>query len=212
MRVEIWSDVVCPWCYLGKRQFETALNNFEHRDDVDVVYRSFELDPSAPKDETTSTVERLASKYGMTVDQAATAQEQMQERAALQGLDFNLDGLRSGNTRDAHRLLQLAGERGRQAELVERLHRAYFSEQRPIFDAASLSELAVEVGLDPTEVNHVLATDDYDDVVAEDEATAASLGATGVPFFVVDRRYAMSGAQPEAAMVQLLDRAWAESG
>jgi predicted DsbA family dithiol-disulfide isomerase len=212
MRVEIWSDVVCPWCYLGKRQFETALNNFEHRDDVDVVYRSFELDPSAPKDETTSTVERLASKYGMTVDQAATAQEQMQERAALQGLDFNLDGLRSGNTRDAHRLLQLAGERGRQAELVERLHRAYFSEQRPIFDAASLSELAVEVGLDPTEVNHVLATDDYDDVVAEDEATAASLGATGVPFFVVDRRYAMSGAQPEAAMVQLLDRAWTESG
>ncbi|HEX3824003.1 MAG TPA: DsbA family oxidoreductase [Mycobacteriales bacterium] len=212
MRVEIWSDVVCPWCYLGKRQFETALTSFEHGDDVEVVYRSFELDPSAPKDETTSTVERLASKYGMTVDQAATAQEQMQERAALQGLDFNLAGLRSGNTRDAHRLLQLAGERGRQPELVERLHRAYFSEQRSIFDAGSLTELAVEVGLDPTEVQQVLESEEYDDAVAEDEATAASLGANGVPFFVVDRRYAMSGAQPEAAMTQLLDRAWSETG
>jgi predicted DsbA family dithiol-disulfide isomerase len=211
MQVEIWSDIVCPWCYLGKRQFENALGSFEHRDDVEVVYRSFELDPSAPKDATTPTIELLASKYGMTVEQASAAQHQMQERAAQQGLEFSLEGLRSGNTRDAHRLLQLASDQGCQADLVERLHRAHFSEQRSIFDPASLAELAVEVGLDSDDVARVLRSDEYDDVVADEEATATALGATGVPFFVVDRRYAMSGAQPEAAITQLLDRAWAEA-
>jgi predicted DsbA family dithiol-disulfide isomerase len=211
MQVEIWSDVVCPWCYLGKRRFEQGLAAFEHRDEVEVVYRSFELDPSAPTDATEPTIDLLASKYGMTPAQAQDAQVQMEQRAAADGLEFRMSDLRSGNTRDAHRLLHLAKERGRQPELAERLHRAYFSEQRSVFDAASLSQLAVEVGLDPAEVADVLAGDGYADEVEADEATAQALGATGVPFFVIDRRYGISGAQPADAITQTLQRAWSDA-
>jgi predicted DsbA family dithiol-disulfide isomerase len=211
MDVEIWSDVVCPWCYLGKRRFERALESFEHRDEVRVAYRSFELDPAAPVGVTTPTVELLAGKYGMSPAQAEDAQRQMEERATADGLTFRMDGLRSGNTRDAHRLLQLAGARSRQPELAERLHRAYFTEQISIFDHASLSALAVEAGLDADEVAGVLAGNDYDDEVSADEALAQSLGATGVPFFVIDRRYGISGAQPAEVIGQALDQAWAET-
>ena len=203
MEVEIWSDVVCPWCYLGKRRFETALAAFEHRDEVSVVYRSFELDPAAPA-ETTPTVELLAGKYGMTVRQAEDAQRQMEARAAADGLTFDLTGLRSGNTRDAHRLLHLAKARELQPELAERLHRAYFTEKTSIFDHATLTSLAVEVGLDEGDVDRVLTGDDYDREVAEDEETARRLGATGVPFFVIDRRYGVSGAQPAGALLDTL--------
>jgi predicted DsbA family dithiol-disulfide isomerase len=211
MQVEIWSDVVCPWCYLGKRRFERALAAFEHRADVQVTYRSFELDPSAPTGVSTPTVDMLASKYGLTSEQARDAQLQMEQRAAVDGLEFRMDGLRSGNTRDAHRLLHLAQDRGRQPELVERLHRAYFTEQTSIFDHPALLALAVEVGLDKAEVNRVLAGDEYADAVAADEATAHQLGATGVPFFVFDRRYGVAGAQPEAAITQTLEQAWAHA-
>ena len=138
MQVEIWSDVVCPWCYLGKRYFEQALERFPHRDGVEVIYRSFELDPSAPPGVTTPTVETLAGKYGMGLEQAREAQRQMEQRAAQAGLTFRMEDLRSGNTRDAHRLLQMAGARGRGAELAERLHRAYFTDQASIFDHAHL--------------------------------------------------------------------------
>ena len=130
MQVEIWSDVVCPWCYLGKRHFEQALEGFAHRDEVEIVYRSFELDPTIEPGTTEATVEMLARKYGMSVAQAHDAQRQMEQRASTAGLEFHMDGLRSGNTRDAHRLLHLAKEHGKQPELVERLHRAYFTEQR----------------------------------------------------------------------------------
>ncbi|HEY2042406.1 MAG TPA: DsbA family oxidoreductase [Jatrophihabitans sp.] len=208
MQVEIWSDVVCPWCYLGKRRFEKALAAFAHRGDVDVVYRSFELDPSATTGTITPTVELLASKYGMTVQQAEDAQRQMEQRAAQDGLTFRMDGLRSGNTRDAHRLLHLAKDRDRQAELIERLHRAYFTDLGSVFDHASLADLAVEVGLDRDEVMAVLDSDKYADAVDDDEATARALGANGVPFFVIDRRYGISGAQPAAAITQALERAW----
>jgi predicted DsbA family dithiol-disulfide isomerase len=211
MKVEIWSDVVCPWCYLGKRRFEHALESFAHRDSVEVVYRSFELDPSAAAETSTPTVELLASKYGMTPAQAEAAQRQMEQRAAADGLTFRMQGLRSGNTRDAHRLLHLAKDRDRQPELAERLHRGYFTEQASIFDDATLTDLAVEAGLDRDEVRRVLAGDDYDDAVTDDEATAQSLGATGVPFFVIDRRYGISGAQPAETIVQALNRAWAEA-
>jgi predicted DsbA family dithiol-disulfide isomerase len=210
MQVEIWSDVVCPWCYLGKRRFERALESFDHREEVDVVYRSFELDPTAPVGMSTPTIELLASKYGMSREQADDAQRQMEQRAALDGLDFRLRGLRSGNTRDAHRLLHLAQARDRQAELAERLHRAYFTDHVSIFDHSSLTDLAVEVGLDRDEVATVLATDAYGDAVDADQATARSLGATGVPFFVIDRRYGISGAQPPDAIAQVLDRAWSD--
>jgi predicted DsbA family dithiol-disulfide isomerase len=212
MQVEIWSDVVCPWCYLGKRRFEQALGEFGHAGDVQVVYRSFELDPSAPPGESTPTVEMLASKYGMTPQQAEQAQRQMEQRAAADGLTFNLAGLRSGSTRDAHRLLQLAREQGRQAELIERLHRAYFTEQDSVFDHESLARLAAEAGLQPDAVAAVLDSDQYADEVIADEQTGHALGATGVPFFVIDRRYGISGAQPAEVIGQALAQAWADSG
>jgi len=212
MEVEIWSDVVCPWCYLGKRRFEQALAGFEHRDKVQVTYRSFELDPAAPPGVTSPTIDLLADKYGMSADRAEQAQRQMEQRAAADGLTFRMSGLRSGNTRDAHRLLQLAKASGRQDQLMERLQRAYFTEQDSIFDHDSLTRLAVEAGLDRDEVTDVLASDRYTDHVDTDEAMARALGATGVPLFVIDRRYGISGAQPPETIANVLERAWAEAG
>ncbi len=210
MQVEIWSDVVCPWCYLGKRRFEKALSGFAHADEVRVVYRSFELDPQAPKDVTTPTVRMLADKYGLTDQQARDAQRQMEQRAAQDGLTFRMSDLRSGSTRDAHRLLQLAKARQRQLELTEHLHQAYFTDQISIFDHAELTRLAVQAGLDRDEVTRVLATSEYGQAVDEDEAAARALGVTGVPFFVIDRRYGISGAQPTEAIAEALDRAWTD--
>jgi predicted DsbA family dithiol-disulfide isomerase len=212
MEVEIWADVVCPWCYLGKRHFEQALDSFDHADKVQVVYRSFELDPEAPRGVTTPTAELLAQKYGMTPDRARQAQRQMEERAAADGLTFHMDGLRSGNTKDAHRLLHLAKASDRQSELMERLQRAYFTEQDSIFDHDALTRLAVEAGLDRGDVADVLASDRYSDHVETDEAMARSIGATGVPLFVVDRRYGISGAQPAETITGVLERAWSEAG
>jgi predicted DsbA family dithiol-disulfide isomerase len=174
------------------------------------VYRSFELDPTAAVGVTTPTVELLSGKYGMTVEAAEHGQREMEQRAAGDGLTFHLAGLRSGNTRDAHRLLQLARERSRQPQLLERLHRAYFTEQQSVFDHDSLTALAVDAGLDRSEVEKVLAGDDYDDEVIRDEATARELGANGVPFFVLDRRYGISGAQPAELIAEALNQAWSE--
>jgi predicted DsbA family dithiol-disulfide isomerase len=211
MQVEIWSDVVCPWRYLGRRHLELALEGFAHRGEVGLTYRSFELDPAAPPGETTPTAEMLARKYGMSVVQAHDAQRQMEQRAAQRGLTFRMDGLRSGSTRDAHRLLHLAKARGRQAELAESLHRAYFTDEGSVFDHAALTDLAVDAGLDADEAATVLAGDQYARDVDADEAMARSLGVTGVPFFVFDRRYAVAGAQPPEVLAQALERAWAES-
>ena len=211
MQVEIWADVVCPWCYLGKKRFERALAGFEHRDQVQVVYRSFELDPAAPPGVTTPTLERLADKYGMSPVQADQAQRQMEERAAADGLTFRMDDLHSGNTRDAHRLLQFAKEAGRQAELMERLYRAYFTDQESIFDHETLTRLATEIGLDRDDVAAVLAGSRYTDHVETDEQMAQALGATGVPLFVIDRKYGISGAQPEPTIASVLERAWSET-
>jgi predicted DsbA family dithiol-disulfide isomerase len=211
MQVEIWSDVVCPWCYLGKKRFERALADFEHGDQVQVVYRSFELDPTAPQGVTTLTVERLAEKYGMSPSEADKAQRQMEERAAADGLTFRMAGLRSGNTRDAHRLLQLAKEAGLQSELIERLQRAYFTDQESIFDHAELTRLATEAGLDRDDVAAVLASDRYTDHVETDEQMAQALGATGVPLFVIDRKYGISGAQPPETIASVLEQVWHEA-
>jgi predicted DsbA family dithiol-disulfide isomerase len=212
MEVEIWSDVVCPWCYLGKRRFEQALASFEHRDKVQVTYRSFQLDPAAPPGITSPTVEMLAEKYGMNAAEADRAQRVMEERAAADGLTFRMSGLRSGNTRDAHRLLQLAKASGQQDQLMERLQRAHFTEQDSIFDHDSLTRLATEAGLDSADVTQVLASDQYADHVDTDQAMARAIGATGVPLFVIDRRYGISGAQPAETITDVLERAWAEAG
>lgn len=209
MQIEIFSDVVCPWCYLGKRHFERALADFEHGDEIEVVYRSFQLDPSAPAGDGELTVDMLARKYGMSPEQAEQTQRQMEQRAAADGLTYHLDGQRTGNTRDAHRLLHLAREQGRQDALVERLFAAHFTERRSVFGRDGLLDLAAESGLDRAEAAAVLDGDRYGADVDDDIAAAQALGVNGVPFFVLDRRYGVSGAQPIEVMAQALQRAWA---
>jgi predicted DsbA family dithiol-disulfide isomerase len=210
MKVEIWSDVVCPWCYIGKRRFERALATFAHRDEVEVVWRSFELDPNAPATVDVDLIERLASKYGVSRAEAESMNARVTANAAEEGLDYRLDIARPGNTFDAHRMLHLAAARGVQLEMKERLLAAYQTEGQPIADAATLVRAAVAVGLDEQEARSVLAGDAYADAVRHDEIEAQQLGVRGVPFFVIDRRYGVSGAQPSDVLLEALDQAWAE--
>jgi len=212
LKVEIWSDVVCPWCYVGKRRFEEALARFEHRDEVELVWRSFELDPSAPPSATEqgTYVQRLATKYGRSVIEAQAMIDNMTETARKEGLDFRFDLARPGSTFDAHRLLHLALEHGRQDELKERFDRATFTEGSPVSDHSALRALAAQVGLPDTDVAAVLTSDLYADAVRADEAQARAYGISGVPFFVIDGRYGISGAQPADAVLQALDTAWSE--
>jgi predicted DsbA family dithiol-disulfide isomerase len=211
VRVEVWSDVVCPWCYIGKRRLETALERFGHRDDVEVVWRSFQLDPSVPEGETHSTLPALAEKYGRSVEEMRGTMRHVEETAAGEGLRYDLANGVSGNTLLAHELLHLAAERGLQAEVKERLLHAHFEEARSVFDVDSLVALAAEAGLDEGEVRAALADHRFRPAVEDDIATARALGATGVPFFVVDRRYGASGAQPAELLLQVLERAWADA-
>ncbi len=208
MRIDIWSDVVCPWCYIGKRRFERALADFPHAADVDVVWHSFELDPAAAPTTDVPPAERLAAKYGLTVEQAQQANDRLTATAADEGLEFHLDETRSGNSFDAHRLLHLAADRGLQGQLKERLLRAYFTERVAIGEPTELRRLAAEVGLDDAEVTRVLDSDEYGEDVRADEAQAHSYGISGVPFFVVDDRYGISGAQPTELFTEALHRAW----
>lgn len=208
LAVEIWSDVVCPWCYLGKRRFENALSGFEHRDAVSVRFRSFELDPTAPAAVDGAPAERLASKYGMSVEEAEASQAQLTAMAAAEGLEYHLDRTRGGNTFDAHRLLQLAADRGVQPAAKERLLRAYFTESEPVGDHETLVRLVAEAGVDPVEARAVLEDDAYVDAVREDERLAQRIGIHGVPYFVLARRFAVSGAQPAELLVQALERTW----
>ncbi|KUF14253.1 MULTISPECIES: DsbA family oxidoreductase [Streptomyces] len=213
MRVEIWSDIACPWCYVGKARFEKALAAFPHRDAVEVVHRSFELDPDRPRGDTAAVIPMLAQKYGMTEDQARDAERRLGDNAAAEGLTYRTEGRDHGNTFDMHRLLHFAAERGggkAQDELIGLLYRANFAEERSVFDDAErLVALAAEAGLDPAAARAVL--DDptaYADAVRADEREAAELGANGVPFFVLDRKYGVSGAQPAEVFTQALEQAW----
>ena len=211
MQIEVWSDVVCPWCYIGKRRLETALERFPHRDEVDVVWRSFQLDPTVPEGQTFPTLPALAQKYGRSLDEMRAMQSRVEEMAAGEGLEYDLAHGTSGNTLLAHELLHLAAGRGKGPEMKERLLHAYFEENRSVFDVDALVPLALEVGLDETEVRDALADRRYLPAVREDAATAQALGATGVPFFVVDRTYGAAGAQPPEVLLQLLERAWADA-
>src|SRR3954464_2632131 len=206
--VEIWSDVVCPWCYLGKRRFESALADFEHRDDVQVHWHSFELDPNAGPASELPGAERLAAKYGMSVEDARARHAQLEQMAAAEGLEYHLDRTRGGNSFDAHRLHQLAIDRGLGDAVMERLMRAYFTEGEPIGDPEVLVRLVTEAGLDAGEARAVLASERYTDEVRADEHTAARLGVRGVPFFVLGRRYGVSGAQTADVMREALEKAW----
>jgi len=207
MRIDIWSDVVCPWCYLGKRRFERALETFEDRAEVQVVHRSFQLDPTRPKGQTQKRREMLMSKYHLTAPQVEALDRRMEQTAAADGLEYHMGDGVTGNTLDAHRLLHLAGDRGRQDAALERFYRAYFTEGRSLFDDASLTSLAVEAGLDEPDVREVLAGDAYAAAVAADIREAQALGAHGVPFFVFDHRFGVSGAQASEVFSQVLARA-----
>jgi predicted DsbA family dithiol-disulfide isomerase len=211
MQVEVWSDVVCPWCYIGKRKLETALSRFAHADQVEVVWRSFQLDPSIPEGHTEATLPALAAKYGRSVEEMAQMQRRVEEVAAGEGLEYHLAEGVSGNTLLAHQLIHLAAEHGLGGEMKERLLHAHFEQQLGVFDVDSLVPLAVEVGLDEAEVRAALTDRRYLAAVHEDIETARMLGATGVPFFVIDRTYGAAGAQPAEQLLQLLERAWADT-
>jgi predicted DsbA family dithiol-disulfide isomerase len=211
MIVEIWSDIACPWCYVGKRRFEQALAEFEHRDTVTVVWRSFELDPGAPPRHDEPQAVLLARKYGVPLAQAEAMNARMAGEAAKEGLAFRLDRVQVGNTFDAHRLLHFAATVGRREALVERLFAAYLGEGEALGEHDVLVRLAADVGLDAGEVATVLASDRFAADVRRDQARARGFGITGVPFFAIDERYGVSGAQPPDAILGALRTRWAEA-
>jgi predicted DsbA family dithiol-disulfide isomerase len=211
LKVEIWSDVVCPWCYIGKRRFEGALSRFEHADQVEVEWKSYELNPTAgPHREGRTLAEGLAKKYGVSLAQAQAMNDRVTAAAAELGLEYRLDIAQPGNTFDAHRLSHLAKERGLGIEMEEKLFSAYFLEGRAIGKAETLVEIAVEAGLPKADAEAVLASDQYATNVRADEQESAQLGIQGVPFYVINRKYGVSGAQPEDLFLQALSQAWSE--
>jgi len=212
MRVDVWSDIACPWCFVGKRRLEAALAQLPEAAQVQVVWRAFELDPQAPRerDRSVSYAERLSKKYGSPLAQAEARLAQMTETAKADGLDFDFEHIRPGNTFDAHRLLHLAELRGVQDAVKERFLRAYMSEGEAIGDPETLQRLAIAAGLPAEEVRAVLSSDAYSEEVRADEREACELGINGVPFFVIDERFAVSGAQPAELLLGALKRAFAD--
>ena len=209
MKVEIWSDIACPWCYIGKRGFDLALARFEHRDEVDVRYRSFELDPAAPAVRELAYLDHLMAKYRISVTAANQMIDTMIEAGARNGVVLRFDKAKPGNTFDAHRLLHLAFERGMQLELKDKLLRATFTKGAPIADHEVLVDIAAGAGLDHGEAQGVLESDAYAAEVRADERRAAELGITSVPFFVLGG-FGVAGAQPPEVLLRVLEKAWAE--
>ncbi|MBN2983740.1 MULTISPECIES: DsbA family oxidoreductase [Cohnella] len=211
MQIEIWSDFACPFCYIGKRRFEKALEQFPHRDQVDVVYRSFELDPDTPKELPYDVHDMLSKKYGMSRSQAIANNANVGHQAAEEGLDFQFDRIALTNTFDAHRLSHFAGKHGKRAEVTELLFKGYFTDGSNLSDRDYLLEVAAAAGLDRQEAAAVLAGSQYADEVRNDEETAGRLGVRGVPFYVMNRKYGVSGAQPLSVFVSALQQAWDDS-
>jgi predicted DsbA family dithiol-disulfide isomerase len=219
VQIDVWSDLVCPWCYLGKRRLETALAVFEQRlperlsgvpqgGSIEVVHRSFQLDPSIPKGQTVRTRDMLMRKYRMTESQVIASQARLEELAAVEGLEYHLAEAHTGNTMDAHRLVHLGREQGIQDAVIERLFRAHFTENRSLFDRASLTTLGSEAGLQGVE--ELLDSHRYEDAVVAEHRQANDLGANGVPFFVLGGRYGISGAQSVEVFADALTRAWTD--
>ena len=207
MRVDIWSDVICPWCYVGKARFEKALDSFAHRDEVEVVYHSFELDPSSPRGQGESNLTMLSKKFGKSPAEALAMDDQVGRLARAEG--FGFDSERPvGNTFDVHRVLHLGLDRGVQRTLLDAVNEAYFAQARDVFDRDVLTEVAAGAGLDAGEVGKVLDGDVYADEVRQDEAQARQIGISGVPFFVFDMALGASGAQPAELFTSALNQAW----
>lgn len=212
MKVEIWSDFVCPFCYIGKRRFEEALGQFTHKEQIEITFRAFELDPTAQRDGNPSVYDMLAAKYGMSREQAKAMTEQVAQQAKEAGLSFHFDSAVQTNTFDAHRLALYAAAKGKQDEAAEKLLSGYFTEGRHIGRLESLADIASEIGLDRNETLDTLQGDAFQDEVRADELEARQLGIRGVPFFLIDRKYAISGAQSIQVFLQTLERAWSEGG
>ncbi|AIQ22518.1 DsbA family oxidoreductase [Paenibacillus sp. FSL H7-0737] len=210
MRIDIWSDYACPFCYIGKRRLENALSQFPNRDQVEVVFRSFQLDPHAEVSTDKNIHELLATKYGMSIEKAKAMNAQLAEQAQDVGLEFNFDTVEHTNTFDSHRLSHFASSKGKGAEMSERLLRAYFTDSLNLGDRSVLATLAAEVGLDQAEVAAMLETDAYTAEVNGDIEEGSRLNITGVPFFVFNNKYALSGAQPGPVFTEVLDTVWAE--
>jgi predicted DsbA family dithiol-disulfide isomerase len=211
MKIEVWSDFVCPFCYIGKRRLEEALSQFPHKSQVEVEFKSFELDPNAPKETDKNIHESLASKYGMSIEQAKQSNENLAQQAAGAGLAFHFDGMKPTNTFDAHRLAKYAKSQGKEAVITEKLLHAYFTESRHLGDHDTLAEIAVAAGLDRQEAEKVLNDKDaFADDVRNDQGTAQQYGISGVPYFVINSKYAISGAQPTETFVSALQQVWQE--
>ena len=209
MIIDVWSDVVCPWCFIGKRRLEKALSLFEHRDQVTIRHRAFQLQPDITS--TVPTADYLADKYRMPTEKVKEMQANVCAIADGEGLCYNLDDTLSGNTFDAHRLLLWAATIDKQDVLLEAMYSAYFEKSQPLFSHADLISVATSIGLDSSEVEKILNSEQFKDEVIADRTLASQLGATGVPFFVVDMKYGISGAQPLEAFTQTLEGAWAEA-
>lgn len=210
MRVEIWTDIACPWCYVARARFAQGLAAFAHRDRVQVVHRSFELNPKA-ENGTVPVIDAVAAQYGRTREQQVVREEQAAAMARSVGLGYRVGGRVFGNTFDIHRLLHFARSHGREAELMDIAFRANFAQERSVYDTETLTSLGVEAGLGEAEVRGVLDDPNaYAEDVRSDERLAAELGASGVPFFVLDRRYGVSGVQPAEAFTRALEQAWSD--
>lgn len=210
MTIEIWSDVLCPWCYIGKRQFENALAEFPHREKVDVIWKSYELDPNSPKNQGIGSYDMLAKKYGVSREQSIEMHNNVTERAKSLGLEYNFEKVLPTNSFDAHRLTHLAKEHNLQYEMIERLSKAYFTNGKDISKYEVLKELAKEIGLDENIVSKMLNNNEFSKEVRADEQEAKNLGISGVPFFVLNRKYGISGAQGSQVFLEALNQAWDE--
>ncbi|MBO0909716.1 DsbA family oxidoreductase [Arthrobacter sunyaminii] len=214
MKIDIWSDIACPWCYIGKRRFEAALAAFPHRNEVEVTWRSYQLDPSLPAHYDGTEVQYLSERKGIDPQQLAGMLEQVTAQAAGEGLSYDFDSLVVANSFPAHRLIHLArAEGGSEAAdaVKEALLSAHFEKGQDIGSTEVLSGIGAAAGVDPDRVRSMLATDEYTDAVNADIAQARSLGVSGVPFFVLDEKYGISGAQPVELFTSALEQAWQES-
>lgn len=208
MIIDVWADVVCPWCFIGKRRLEKALETFPHRNQVTIRHRAFQLQPDIK--ETVLTKVYLAEKYQTSMEQVTQMQANVCSVADGEGLCYNLDETLSGNTFDAHRLLLWSATLGKQDELLEVLFSNYFEKSLPVFSHSDLVSAAVGVGIDADRADDLLTSELYVDEVIADRNLAGQLGATGVPFFVFDMKYGISGAQPLEAFQKTLESAWAD--
>ncbi|MGE7954827.1 DsbA family oxidoreductase [Lysinibacillus xylanilyticus] len=211
MQVEVWSDIACPFCYIGKRRFEAGLEQFVHKDQVQVVYKSFQLNENAKTNMEYDAYDALSARSGMSREEAKAIHERVAEQAKTEGLDLRFDTLQLTNTLDAHRLLQFAAEHGKNNEVAELLFKAYFTECKHVGSHETLIAIAVEAGLDPKVTAKMLISDQFTAEVRTNHLEGNRLGVSGVPFYVIDRKYAISGAQPANVFHKALEKAWNES-